>query len=532
MRAKGVRAGIVLLGLGAALAGVWSAPAVPARADPPPAEWTMAGQNLSNTRNQAAELAIGPGSVAALKARWAFTTGGDVSATPAVAGGALYVPDWAGNLFKIDAATGSAVWTRRLADYTGLAKTLSRTTPALANGVLYLGSYDGAYLLAVSAATGDLLWKTQLDAHRSATLTQSPVVFEQRVYAGVASQEELLAGLAPGYRCCTFRGSVVAVDAASGNVVWRAYLAPDNGGQPGGYSGVAVWGTAPVVDAARGALYVTTGNNYELPAAVKECEKARRLDPKLASCIAPEDRFDSVVALDLETGAVKWSTRLQGYDAWNVACELPGPPRPKCPDPTGPDYDFAQGAMLFTAAGDHGPRTLLGAGQKSGIFWALDPATGAVVWSTVVGPGGKTGGMEWGSATDGSRVYVAVTNSEHQPYTLVPSGKTTKGGAWSALDAGTGAILWQTAAPGRRKLAMGPVSVANGVVYAGSMARSGDNMFALDAASGAILWRFDSGGSVNSGPAVVDGTMYWGSGYGRLGLGSPNDKLYAFDLPR
>ena len=534
MRATDVGARAVLLGLGAALGGLWSAPTLPARADPPRPEWTMAGQNLSNTRNQSAESTLDAGSVARLKAKWVFTTGGDVSATPAVAGGALYVPDWRGNLFKIDAVSGNAVWTRRLPDYTGRARTFSRTTPALANGVLYLGSHYGAYLLAVRAARGDLLWRTQLDAHRAATLTQSPVVFRRRVYVGVSSREELLAGLAPGYRCCTFRGSVVAVDAASGHVVWRTYLTPDNGGRPGGYSGVAVWGNTPVVDAARGSLYVTTGNNYELPAAVKECEQMRRLDPTRPSCLAPDDRFDSVVALDLETGAVKWSTRLQGYDAWNVACALPRQPRPKCPDPAGPDYDFAQGPMLFTAAGPHGPRPLLGAGQKSGIFWALDPSTGAVVWSTVVGPAGGSGGMEWGSATDGTRIYTAVANSDHVPYPLI-SGSTTTGGAWSALDAGNGAILWQTATPGRQT-AMGPVTVANGVVYAGSMARSGNNMFALDAASGAIRWQFESGGSVNSGPAVVDGTVYWGSGYAHFALlglhGSPNNRLYAFELAR
>jgi polyvinyl alcohol dehydrogenase (cytochrome) len=531
-RASGIRAVILLLGLGVAWWGLPDRTGDPARADPPPPEWTMAGQNLSNTRHQPAEAVLGADNVSGLKPRWVFTTGGDVSATPAIVSGAVYVPDWAGNLFKIDARTGIALWTRRLADYTGLARTFSRTTPAVADDVLYLGTYDGAYLLAVSAATGDLLWKTQLDAHRAATLTQSPVVVGQRVYAGVSSQEELLAGLAPGYRCCTFRGSVVAVDARTGGIVWRTYLTPDNGGKVGGYSGVAVWGTTAVVDAGRGALYVTTGNNYDLPAEVKACEKARLSDPSRPSCLAPDDHVDSVVALDLETGAVRWSTRLLGYDAWNLACALPGPPRPKCPDPAGPDYDFAQGAMLFTAHGANGPRQLLGAGQKSGIFWALDPATGAVVWSTVVGPGGTQGGMEWGSATDENRIYAAVANFDHKPYTLFPSGEVTRGGAWSALDAATGTILWQTATPGRRKIATGPVTVANGVVFAGSMARSGDNMYALDAATGTILWRFPSGGSVNSGPAVVDGAVYWGSGYARLGLGTPNDKLYAFELTR
>ena len=182
--------------------------------------------------------------------------------------------------------------------------------------------------------------------------------------------------------------------------------------------------------------------------------------------------------------------KAKGYDAWNVAASFPVSSGRSAP---------TRRARITTS-----PREPCSSRPA-------DPATGAVGWSTVVGPGGATGGMQWGSATDGTRIYAAVANSAHLPYTLV-SGRTTRGGAWSALDAATGAILWQTAIPGRRKIATGPVSVANGVVYAGSMARFGPNMYGLDAATGTILWRFASGGSVNSGRAVADGTVYWGSG--------------------
>jgi polyvinyl alcohol dehydrogenase (cytochrome) len=525
-RAFVCRARILRGGLGVLLMGISGKAAAQA-----PAEWTVSGQNVSNTRFQAAETTLGPENVSGLKPKWVFTTGGDVTATPAISADAVYVPDWAGNLFKIDALGGAAVWSRSLADYTGIAKTIARTSPAVRDGVVYVGTLDGAYLLAINTGTGDLLWKTQLDPHPAAVVTQSPVVFQQRVYVGVSSKEELVASLVPGYKCCTFRGSIVAVDAASGSVAWRTYTTPANGGVAGGYSGVAVWGSTPVVDAARNALYFTTGNNYSVPPDVEACEKARQGDPSQPSCLAPDDHVDAIVALDLQTGAIKWSTRMQGYDAWNFTClGLPGRPRPSCPDPRGPDYDFGQGPMLFTAAGGDGPRELLGAGQKSGIFWALDPATGAAVWSRFVGPAGALGGLQWGSATDGARIYTAVTNSGRKRYTL-PSGESTRSGLWSALDAATGAILWQTAVPAPRTGAMGPVTVANGVVYAGSMARSGDNMFALDAAAGTILWRYPSGGSVAAGPSVANGTVYWGSGYSNLRLGSANNKLYAFALP-
>jgi polyvinyl alcohol dehydrogenase (cytochrome) len=486
----------------------------PAHAQTPP-DWRMGGRDLANTRHQPNETAIGPDNVSRLAPRWVFTTGGDVSATPAVADGFVYVPDWAGNLFKIDAATGVAARTRRVGDYIGRPDAFSRVTPAQADGVLYLGTHEGAYLLAVSAATGELVWRTQLDAHPAARITQSAVVHGSRVYVGTSSDEEIFASRVRGYPCCTFRGAMYAVDTATGDVVWRAYTVPDHGGAPGTYSGVAVWGSTPVVDAERGALYFTTGNNYSAPAG--------------GGPLPADNHVDAIVAVDLQTGAVRWSRRVQGPDAWNTAC-LTLRQRRNCPDPEGPDYDFAQGPMLFTVATPQGPRQILGAGQKSGIFWALDPATGAVVWTTVVGPAGGRGGLQWESATDGQRIYVSAANSGRKPFTLV-SGRTIRGSAWSALDAATGAILWQTAVP-LANIAMAPVTVANGVVYAGAITRQGHNMFALDAATGAIKWRFASGGSVNGGAAVVDGTVYWGSGYSKLGQGRPNDKLYAFELPR
>jgi polyvinyl alcohol dehydrogenase (cytochrome) len=385
-------------------------------------------------------------------------------------------------------------------------------------------------MLAIRADTGDLLWKTQLDNHRFANITQSPVVYQDRVYVGVSSLEELYV-LTEGYQCCTFRGSVVALDTRTGAILWRTYMTLDNNGRTDGFSGVAVWGSTPVVDAARNTLYVTTGNNYNVPPEVKACQKKRMTNPNLPSCAVPGNHIDAVVALNLNTGTVKWSTSIEGYDAWTITCVIPTPVQRNCPEPHGDDFDFAQGAMLFQVEHNGGFHELLGVGQKSGIFWALDPETGAIRWGTRVGPSGLMGGMMWGSATDARRIYVALVNSNSEPFTLQPSGVKIAGGAWSALDAATGKILWQTAVPNLAR-ALGPVSVANGVVYAGSMALAGDNMFALDAASGKILWRYPSGGSVMSGAAVANGVVYWGSGYSNKLLGRPNNKLFAFSFDR
>jgi polyvinyl alcohol dehydrogenase (cytochrome) len=191
-------------------------------------------------------------------------------------------------------------------------------------------------------------------------------------------------------------------------------------------------------------------------------------------------------------------------------------------------------------------RDVVGIGAKSGVYTLLDAKTGQFIWNTLIGPGGDQGGMEWGTAFDGRRIYASITNHHHIPYNLTENGELTHtmvtGGSWAALDPITGTILWQTADPQVETLPglgvvgvwdLAPVTTANGVLYGASMAKlaNQNQMFALDAASGEILWRFGAGSSVNAGPAVVDGNVYWGSGYSRSGVeGSGNTKFYAFSI--
>jgi polyvinyl alcohol dehydrogenase (cytochrome) len=289
---------------------------------------------------------------------------------------------------------------------------------------------------------------------------------------------------------------------------------PDNGGRTDQYSGGAVW-QPPAIDPKRGTLFIGTGNNYTVPAEVVACQNAT----PTAVCTAPDDFFDAALGLDLKTGQVKWSRKLQGFDTWTVACLTSAGPNPNCPVPSSPDFDL----------GGSGPNlvgNIVGFGQKSGIFWALNPDNGNIVWSTPVGPGASLGGIEWGTATDGKRIYVAIANSDLLPYKLVPSGKQITWGAWSALDVATGKILWQTADPTVGAIDRGSVSVANGVMYAGS---NSGQMYALDAATGKVLWNFASGGSVIDGPSIVDGALYWGSGYREIN-GTGNNKVFAFGL--
>src|SRR6266567_2305498 len=479
-----------------------------------PGQWRIAGQNLNNTWSQPAEHSIRPANVKELKPKWVFTTGGDVSATPTVDGDAVYFPDWAGNLFAVKKNSGHLIWSHKISDYDGVAGAISRVSPAVDHDQLIIGDilsskkvHNGANVMSVDRESGTLRWMTRVDDHPAAIITGSPVIFHGVVYIGVSSSEETLA-LDPAYPCCSFRGSIVALDEKTGAMLWKTFDMPDNGG--------AIW-QPPAIDPKRGTLFIGTGNNYTAPADVEACQNAT----PTANCAAADDFFDAALALDLKTGQIKWSKRLQGLDTWTVACLTPTGPKANCPVPTSPDFDL----------GGSGPNlvgNIVGFGQKSGIFWALNPDNGNIVWSTPVGPGSSLGGIEWGTATDGRRIYVAISNSDLLPYTLVPSGQQITWGAWSALDVATGKILWQTADPTPGAIDRSSVSVANGVMYAGS---NSGQMYALNTTTGNILWSFASGGSVIDGPSIVDGTLYWGSGYKEI-RGTGNNKVFAFSLAR
>ena len=483
--------------------------------------WNSAGGDRQNTRYAASESKISPATVGALTKKWEVTTGADVSATPAVDAQRVYVPDWAGNLYAVDRATGAVVWQKKVADLTGVTGDLARVTPAFTDTALVFGDQGpllggGGWVVAVDKATGNLLWRTQIETHPAAVITQSATIFNGVVYVGTSSQEEARAAF--GFPCCTFRGSVVALDLTSGAILWKTYMTPSTE-----YPGNAVWGSSPAVDTKRGSLYVATGNNYDAPDDILQCIADHPDDPiGQQGCLPADDLFDAIVSLDLRTGAVKWATRAMPHDTWTVACifELPN-----CPSPAGPDYDFGQAPALFSVKIDGKARDLVGAGQKSGDYWALDATTGGVVWKTTTGPGGTAGGLQWGSAVDGKRVYTANANSNLKPW---PAGSTDTRGIWSGLDAVSGAIIWQTR-PEHGGGTSGPVTTANGVVFGCSLDPDGW-MYALDAATGLVLWSFESGGSCLSGAAISNGTVYWGSGYSNFGFGTPNNKLYAFGL--
>ena len=219
--------------------------------------WSSAGGDRQNTRFAASETKISAANVGSLKQLWVFTTGGDVSATPAVEGGRVYVPDWAGNLFAVDRNTGKQVWSTTIRSYTGIPGDKARATPAISDGVLVIGNQGpfggGGAVMGIDKNTGTLLWKTQVESHFAAIITQSATIYNGVVYVGVASQEEALSA-SGSYPCCSFRGSMAALDLHTGRLLWKTYTAPV------GYPGNAVWGSSPAIDTKRNSVYIGTGN--------------------------------------------------------------------------------------------------------------------------------------------------------------------------------------------------------------------------------------------------------------------------------
>ncbi|KAL3501340.1 hypothetical protein ACH5RR_035789, partial [Cinchona calisaya] len=367
--------------------------------------------------------------------------------------------------------------------------TVSRSTPTVAGDLLVVGIYGPAVVIAVTRLTGQLVWMNQLDPRPLAQITASGTFYLGAFYVGVSSLEELL----PSEQCCTFRGSMVKLDTRNGAILWQTYTIPDNGGKLGGYSGGAIWGSSPAIDIIRQLVYVGTGNLYIAPPNVLECQRSlnNQTTPpiNITQCIGPDVHFDSIMAFDINSGLIKWSTRLSGYDVFNFECLTPN--NPDCPPGPNADADFGEAPMLLTIVNNGRLRDVAVAVQKSGFAWALDRNNGGIVWSRKAGPGSSQGGGIWGAATDGKRVYTNIANGDRLPFTLAPSTQTTTAGAWVALDANTGEILWTTANPSN-DISPGPVTFVNGLLFAGSPAPTGP-FYAMDANNGAILWTYNTG---------------------------------------
>jgi polyvinyl alcohol dehydrogenase (cytochrome) len=497
------------------------------------ASWSSWGAGLANTRFQPSKQAgIEPQDLPHLTLQWAFAfpDTSTLRSQPAVSGGRVFAGGQDGSVYALDAATGCVYWSTVVQSQVRSGITVGEIA---GNSAIFFGDSAG-YVYALNGNTGKQLWKMRPDEHPASTVTATPVFYQGRLYVGSASREETMS-VASAYLCCTFRGSESALDASTGKVLWKRYTIPEvakerpkskNGTAVLGPSGAGVW-TAPALDPERDTMYITTGDNYSDP---------------------PTSMSDAVVAIRISTGEILWSRQFTAKDAWNSSCQLPG--KVNCPDSEGPDFDFASSAILVSLP--DGRRALL-LGQKSAVIYAIDPdRRGQALWQARIGEGGTVGGIEWGSATDGRNVYVALSDirfqvdrkpgSNDRTYELDP----TKGGGLFAFRIDNGERMWQTPPPGcgdRRPCSpaqSSAVTAVPGVVWSGA---EDGHLRGYSTANGKILWDYDTareyktvnglpgkGGAIDvAGPVVAGGMLFAVSGYpARGGLGG--NVLLAFGV--
>ncbi|WOG88333.1 hypothetical protein DCAR_0207568 [Daucus carota subsp. sativus] len=502
--------------------------------------WLNHGGRIQNRRFADTETKISPSTVPNLSLKWEFYAGKDISATPAIYNGTIYFPSWNGYIYAVNASDGSLIWKQYLQSLTGIpptgtftnvTDTVSRSTPTVAEDKLIVTINGPAFVIAVKCATGQLLWSTKLDNKSLSIVTMSGTFFQGSYYVGTSSAEETL----PVEQCCLFRGSFAKLNVQTGAILWRTFMLPDNNGILGEYAGAAIWGSSPSIDVERNQVYIATGNLYSVPQHVEDCQEnlnnqttpPTQPDP----CVEPENHSNSILALDMTTGEIKWYRQLGGYDVWFWACA--DHTNPDCPPGPSPDADFGEAPMILSTKINGTKRDIVFAVQKSGFAWALDADNGSIVWSREAGHGGLGGGGIWGSATDIERIYTNIANSGAANFTLAPSNTTTTAGGWVAMAPDTGKVLWTTADPSNSS-APGPVTVANGVVFAGSTYRRGP-IYAMNAKSGKVIWSYDTGATVYGGISVANGCIYVGTGY-RVCFGtvfpsfSAGTSLFAFCL--
>jgi polyvinyl alcohol dehydrogenase (cytochrome) len=499
---------------------------------------------LINARFQPAKAAgLPPAAVSRLQLKWAFglPAAASVYGQPTIVDGRVFVSSDTGYVYSLDAATGCVHWSFQAQAGVRSAITIGAAKAGSAKFAAFFGDVRGN-VYAVDTTNGELLWKAAIDPHPLSRITGGIKYYNGRVYVPVASLEEPESS-SPNYLCCTFRGMVAALDADTGKQIWKTYMITETptprksaaGKNFLGPSGAGVW-DPPTIDPKRHAIYVTTGNAFSAP---------------------DVGRSDAIMALDMATGKILWVQQDEPGDVWHTGCVQGNPPagfppknieqrvraagrgpgpagrggfgnRPPmpdsyyCPDETlNPDWDFSAGAILLNLPNG---KSLLVAGQKSGMVWAHDPdQKGALVWKSDV----SRGQIVFGGAADDQNAYFVM-----------------RGGGVVAVQLSDGMEKWYTPIPPQESMSSHPgltagVTVIPGVVFTAGL----DGMLrAFTTLDGRPLWQYDTtqevktvngvpgkGGSIGSaGPTVAQGMVFVTSGYTGFQGGQPGNLLLAF----
>ena len=497
-------------------------------------DWPMAGYDIANSRYQP-NSRIKLADVPKLKVKWSFSITGHGNAQPVVIGDWMWLLSRS-KMYALDPASGCVRF-----HIDGVS---ARNTPAVfksalsPSGWMMIVGQGSKVVKAFDAATGQAIWASaQLEDHRASGITGSPVVSGDQVFVPITSGEEATSQ-SPNYPCCSFRGSLVALDLATGKTQWKTMMISEpmqpirknaGGVQLQGPAGAAVWST-PTPDPKRGVVYVATGDSYT---------------------DAPTKGADAIVAVDMKTGAIKWSTQVTQNDNFIMGCNG-AKLGANCPTPVGPDFDFGSSPILFTLA--NGKQVIL-SGQKSSIAYGMDADTGKVLWKYATGAGSALGGIEWGIAADRHALYAgnsdlanmfdayARANGKEAPFAdQQPDAKP----GLTAIDPKTGQALWHVTPPkaacdlktGRypggcfNAMSAAP-AVMPGAVFEGTV----DGWFrAYDTAKGKLLWEDSTtsrtyatvngvptqpgGGIDGNGPTIAGGMVFITSGHdGAAGAG-------------
>ena len=431
--------------------------------------WRQLGFDLSSTfYNPGSPLT--PKRAAALETAWEYEAPQSVNGAPAVAGDRVYVLTGDG-LVALDADSGEEVWKR---DDIG-----GSSSPTLAGGVVFALGGD-TMLWAVDADTGEDVWSVLADDQEFASGFSSPVVTKEAVIVGLSSVEEVAAE-----SNATYRGGVAAFDRTTGEELWRYRTAEPP------HNGVGVWSSVSV-DVDTATVYTTTGNNYTEEAGPTS---------------------DSIIALDLATGEPRWVRQVTEGDVFTVR------------NARSQDSDFGTNPILFEAEIDGEERKLVGAGQKSGMFWVLDRETGEIVWQRQVSDGSALiGGVFNNGAYDGRRIVVAGNNGPPGPGPPDDRPRTGEVGTavLMALDPATGAIVWQQPLD---NYVWAPITLTDGVGFV-AVDRE---LRAFATKTGEELFRVETVGTISSAPVIAGDRLYFGSGLGYFPPTQPGRTVYALE---